>query len=144
MRKSKKKVAKMHTSNPQIHRNSSKGRNRKTSLALILGISIMICGISAWTFYLRTTMGNLDREIQLQEESLMDLEKTRKDLASKIDGIRSSETVINRARFRLGMNYPEDEQIVYIDVDEKTEENDVNQNVFLNPIISMLSFFNKS
>jgi len=144
MRKSKKKVAKKQQTSPQKYHVKSKDRNRLTSLALILSIGVLICGTFAWTFYLRTTMGKIDREIQVQEENLMDLEKTKKDLASKVDGIRSSETIINRARFRLGMNYPDDEQIVYIDVDEKTEENDVNQNVFLNPIISMLSFFNKS
>lgn len=143
MKKSKKKLAKVNFSNPQKNKKVL-NKNRFTCMALILGISMIICGTFAWTFYLRTTMSKMDREIQSQEEDLMDLEKTKKDLASKVDGIRSSESIINDARFRLGMNYPEDEQVVYIDVDEKTEENDVNQNVFLNPIISVLSFFNKS
>lgn len=116
-------------------------RRKYQTIFYSIVICILIIGLGFYIYQAQCDINSLDHAISIQEESIESLDKTYKSLASKVDTIRSSETLFNNARFKLGMVYPEDEQVVYIEVENQTEENDINQNVYLNPVISVLKFF---
>lgn len=116
----------------------------KNSSFYFYGSAIMVLLIcfGSLTIFMRSSIGNLDQQISSQEEQISELSKTKRTLAAKMDSIINSDYIVEDAKFKLGMIYPEEEQLVYIEVIDKTEENDVNQNVYLNPILSVLKFFN--
>lgn len=105
-------------------------------------IALLLIALGCATLYIRSSIGVIDREISAQEEQIEDLSKTKRSLVARMDSIVNSDTVLEDAKFKLGMVYPEEDQLVYIEVNERTEENDVNQNVYLNPVLSVLKFFN--
>ena len=45
--------------------------------------------------------------------------------------------------YKLGMVYPSEDQIVYIDSGEEEKVGDINYNVFLSPIVSVLRSFTR-
>ena len=118
-------------------------RIKKQFYFYFVSLFILIAFIGGSTMVLRSNIGNIDRKIMAQEAQIDELTKTKKTLIAKIDGIKNSDYVIEDAKFKLGMVYPEEEQLVYIEVKDRTEENDVNQNVYLSPVLSVLKFFNR-
>lgn len=118
-------------------------RIKKQFYFYFVSLFILIAFIGGSTMVLRSNIGNIDRKIMAQEAQIDELIKTKKTLIAKIDGIKNSDYVIEDAKFKLGMVYPEEEQLVYIEVKDRTEENDVNQNVYLSPVLSVLKFFNR-
>lgn len=118
-------------------------RIKKQFYFYFVSLFVLIAFIGGSTMVLRSNIGNIDRKIMAQEAQIDELIKTKKTLIAKIDGIKNSDYVIEDAKFKLGMVYPEEEQLVYIEVKDRTEENDVNQNVYLSPVLSVLKFFNR-
>lgn len=84
---------------------------------------------------------NLKNSIERQKIEISELKKTKDSISGQLAGIKSSDEVANIARYKLGMVYPDDDQVVYIQVDEKVAETDVKENVFLSPVISILKIF---
>lgn len=83
----------------------------------------------------------LKNSIERQNVEISELKKTKDSISGQLAGIKSSDEVANIARYKLGMVYPDDEQVVYIQVDKKVAETDVKENVFLSPVISILKIF---
>ena len=69
------------------------------------------------------------------------MDKTYRDMNADLDEIKNSDEIMKKAKFQLGMVYPDNDQVKYIDVKVRNEENDVNENVYLNPVISVLHIF---
>ncbi|MDO5041132.1 MAG: septum formation initiator family protein [Peptoniphilus sp.] len=99
-------------------------------MIIALGTTISLAGLS-----------NLDKQINNLDFEISELEKTKMSLMGEIQGIKSSSEIEREAMYKLGMVYPKEEQIVYIDIGDKEEEKDVNNNVFLSPIYSVLKSF---
>lgn len=109
---------------------------------LLLTISIVIIIVFSVT-YIYSQLAGMDREILAQKQKIEELEKTKMSLAGDIKGIKSSAQVQEEAMYKLGMIYPSESQIVYIDTKTQKEAKDVNDNVFLSPIVSVLRSFTK-
>ena len=84
---------------------------------------------------------NLDRKIASQEAEITELKKNKISLEGDMVNIKSSGQIEEEAMYKLGMVYPTDDQIVYIELGDKKETKDVNQNVFLSPVISVLKSY---
>ncbi|MDO5715145.1 MAG: septum formation initiator family protein [Tissierellia bacterium] len=109
---------------------------------LMLTIFIVVIIVFSVTF-IYSQLAGMDREILAQKETIEELEKTKMALAGDIKGIKSSAQIQDEAMYKLGMIYPNDSQIVYIDTNTEQTEKDVNYNVFLSPIVSVLRSFTK-
>lgn len=83
----------------------------------------------------------LKNNIERQNVEISELKKTKDSISGQLDGIKSSDEVASIARYKLGMVYPDDDQVIYIQVDKKVAETDVKENVFLSPVISILKIF---
>ena len=92
-----------------------KSIKRKINIPLVLTASIVIILIGTVSV-LRSQITKLDNEIIAQSSEIKDLEETKMSLEGELQGIVSSNNLKEVAQYRLGMVYPEDNQIVYIDV----------------------------
>ncbi|EFM25081.1 hypothetical protein HMPREF9225_1215 [Peptoniphilus duerdenii ATCC BAA-1640] len=120
-----------------------KSIKRKINIPLVLTASIVIILIGTVSV-LRSQITKLDNEIISQSSEIKDLEETKMSLEGELQGIVSSNNLKEVAQYRLGMVYPEDNQIVYIDVKDDKQKSDVKNNVFLSPIVSVLKSFTRN
>ena len=120
-----------------------KSIKRKINIPLVLTASIVIILIGTVSV-LRSQITKLDNEIIAQSSEIKDLEETKMSLEGELQGIVSSNNLKEVAQYRLGMVYPEDNQIVYIDVKDDKQKSDVKNNVFLSPIVSVLKSFTRN
>lgn len=130
----------------QDRKNCSKV-NKRTDRKILSWISVGTCFVifvllAVMTFHF-VQISNLNKEIAAQETELEELKKTKLTLSGTVDGIKSSSEIASEARYKLGMVYPQDDQIVYIDVNDEEEDTRVNDNVFLSPVISVLKLFQR-
>ncbi len=129
--------------NKRPRRRSVKGPKRKwVSRSALFGILLCMLSITA-CLQLRahTHIALLNAAIEAQNKALIDMDKTYRDMNADLDEIKNSDEIMKKAKFQLGMVYPDNDQVKYIDVKVRNEENDVNENVYLNPVISVLHIF---
>ena len=109
-------------------------------------LAVILCMLSVTAFLqlrAHTHIALLNAAIESQDRALEEMDKTYRDMNADLDEIKNSDEIMKKAKFQLGMVYPENDQVKYIDVRLRNEENDVNENVYLNPVISVLHIFNK-
>ncbi|WBW49273.1 septum formation initiator family protein [Peptoniphilus equinus] len=115
-----------------------KNRNQKKPLYLTLAIVIiMILGVAISYGQL----SGLDKELMALESEITELKKNKVTLEADIMGIKNSKDIQEAAMYKLGMVYPNENQIVYIDISEQKATEKVKYNVFLSPILSVLKSF---
>lgn len=59
------------------------------------------------------------------ENEKIELEKEREDLITELDRVKSSIKIEEDARTKLGMDYPTEDQIVYVSIDDTIADNEV-------------------
>lgn len=126
------------TGNKNIKKRSNKKQKAPLCITLVI---VIIISLSSTLLYAQ--LSNLDKQIIAQQKEMKELKKTKESLEGDIKGIRSSSEIQDEAMYKLGMVYPKEDQIVYIDVSKNELKKDVNNNVFLSPIISVLKSFTK-
>ena len=121
-------------------------RSKRTWVSRSAILSILFCmfAVTALTqLRAHTHIASLNAAIESQNEAMEDMDKTYRDMRADLDAIKNSDEMMRKAKFQLGMVYPDNDQVKYIDVRLRNEENDVNENVYLNPVISVLHIFNR-
>lgn len=126
---------------------SNKSYNRYKNQLLnnkpfIFTLAIVII-IFAAILILYSQIAGLDREILKQKAEIDELNKTKITLVGEIKAVKSSTQIAEEAMYKLGMVYPSEDQIVYIDSGEEKKLGDINYNVFLSPIVSVLRSFTR-
>lgn len=129
--------------NKRPRRRPATGLKRKwVSRSALIGIILCMLGITACLqLKAHTHIALLNAAIETQNKALVDMDKTHRDMIADLDEIKNSDEMMKKAKFQLGMVYPDNDQVKYIDVKVRNEENDVNENVYLNPMISVLHIF---
>ena len=129
--------------NKRPRRRPAKGQKRKwVSRSALIGMILCMLGITACLqLKAHTHIALLNAAIETQNKALVDMDKTHRDMIADLDEIKNSDEMMKKAKFQLGMVYPDNDQVKYIDVKVRNEENDVNENVYLNPVISVLHIF---
>ena len=133
----KRLTKKKSVKNKRIHIRKNKKKPLFITLVIVMiisiGVTISLAGLSG-----------LDKDINNLDGQIAELEKTKEALIGEVSEIKSSSDIEKEAIYKLGMVYPKEEQIVYIDLSKNKEEKDVNNNVFLSPIYSVLKSFTKN
>lgn len=99
-------------------------KKEKASLAL-LRLLIFTCLIIAsitGLFIVRglANINKVQHDIIVLENKKKELLKEKSELYTEIEAIKASSQIQDEARFKLGMIYPEENQIVYISVGDST------------------------
>ena len=125
-------------------RRSARRRRKWVSRSGLLAVILCMLSVAAFLqLRAHTHIALLNAAIESQDRALEEMDKTYRDMNADLDEIKNSDEIMKKAKFQLGMVYPENDQVKYIDVRLRNEENDVNENVYLNPVISVLHIFNK-
>lgn len=123
--------------NNQKHRRSRRSLGQKLTLFVWALSAFMLLALVVNYLQLEKLKNQLER----QNIKISELKKTRDSMSGKLDGIKNSDEIASLARYKLGMVYPEDKQVVFINVEPQEAETDVKDNVFLSPVISILKIF---
>lgn len=137
-------MAKNYNKNSKINSTSIEKKKMKKKFAkkkslYITLVVVGVCAIVSTVCYAQ--LSNVDKQLIAQENEIKELKKTKASLEGEIKGIKSSSEIQDEAMYKLGMVYPQDDQIVYVDGSKNELKKDVNNNVFLSPIISVLKSF---
>ncbi|MBM7550598.1 FtsB family cell division protein [Peptoniphilus gorbachii] len=132
-----KKLTKISNKSYNIYKNQI--LNNKPFIFTVAIVTIVFVAI----LILYSQIAGLDREILKQKAEIDELNKTKITLVGEIKAIKSSEQIAEEAMYKLGMVYPSEDQIVYIDSGEEKNLADINYNVFLSPIVSVLRSFTR-
>ena len=132
-----KKLTKISNKSYNIYKNQI--LNNKPFIFTVVIVTIVFVAI----LILYSQIAGLDREILKQKAEIDELNKTKITLVGEIKAVKSSEQIAEEAMYKLGMVYPSEDQIVYIDSGEEKNLADINYNVFLSPIVSVLRSFTR-
>ena len=108
----------LETKENKIKKSKTKKKSSNSTTKLFfIGISIMFLSVSLFILFRYAKITAIRTEITQLERQQVELEKTKQDLIAELEGIKSSSKIEEDALYKLGMNYPSGEQIVYLNVD---------------------------
>lgn len=103
-------------------RNKTVIKRKKKTRALyrlaLMGFAMIGLILSLFILYRYTNITKLRLEITELEKQKVELEKEKENLVAELEAIKSSSKIEEDAMVKLGMDYPKEEQIVYLEVDE--------------------------
>lgn len=88
---------------------------------MFLFSGLIIMGISLFILFRYANITKMRMELTQLETQKVELEKNRLELNAKLDGIKSSSNIMEDAKNKLGMSFPEEGQIAYISVGENID-----------------------
>ncbi|SHH12492.1 septum formation initiator family protein [Tepidibacter thalassicus] len=101
--------------------NSSKNNYRKKKKSkkvnMLSIFTLFILGIIIIFMYRYSVVSSLKYEVQSLNKELENKKNKKKQLYLELDNLSKSGFIEKEARERLNMNYPTDDQIIYIKVD---------------------------
>ena len=100
----------------QKKKNMKKNMKNKLNLVVSAFIILVVC-LSVLVGYAHITEMRL--EITKLDNQKVELEKEKQELLAKLDSLKNSDKIEEDARLKLGMVYPTEDQIVYVDVNEE-------------------------
>lgn len=95
-----------------------KKRNNSGVKIIFLFLPLMICAICLLILFRYVDITSVRQDLTNLQNEKVELEKTKINLIGDLEGIKSSKKIAEDAIMKLGMNYPNPDQIVYISVNE--------------------------
>ncbi|MBU5438181.1 cell division protein FtsL [Tissierella sp. MSJ-40] len=121
---------------------AKKKKNNSNIKLSFIGIATMFLILSLSILFRYANITKVRSEITQLEREKIELEKTKQDLIAELEGIKSSSRIEEDAIYKLGMDYPSEEQIVYLTINEVSTDIDGDKVTIvkqLKNIISMVS-----
>jgi len=108
----------------------AKKRKKAKSSSKILAIIFAIIGLILCIYILNgyTNITKMKLEIMELENQRYELERDREDLIAKLEYIKNSAKIEENAKIKLGMDYPNEEQLVYLSIEELDNGLDIESN----------------
>ena len=103
-----------------------KKKSNASSKLLIIGFAIIGLILSLFILYGYANITKTRLEVTGLEKQKIELEREKEDLIAELEGIKSSSKIEEGAIVKLGMDYPTEDQIVYMDVNDLALEEKVN------------------
>ena len=104
-----------------------KKKSKASSKLIIIGIAIIGLILSLYILYGYANLTKTRLEITELEKQKYELEREKEDLIAELEGIKSSSKIEEDAIVKLGMDYPREEQIVYMEVNEDIFHNELDK-----------------
>ena len=106
----------------KTRKNKKKSKSNVAIKTLFLFSGLIIMGISLFILFRYANITRTRMELDKLEKQMIKLEKTKLDLVAELEGIKSSQYIVDEATNKLGMSYPKEGQIVYVSVNN-TDDN---------------------
>lgn len=108
-------------------RKKKKSKSKVVYKLLVMGFAIIGLVLSLFILYRYANITKVRLEITELEKQKIELEREKEDLIAQLEGIKSSSKIEEDAIVRLGMDYPTEGQIVYMEVNDLALEGDLNK-----------------
>ncbi len=117
-------------------------KNNSLVKIFYLCVPIMICGICLFILFGYVNITQVRQEITKLEYEKSELEKNKINLIGDLESLKSSPNIAEQAKYKLGMDYPTKDQVVYVTVDyASSNAKDEKTSNSLNLIISKIGNF---
>lgn len=104
-----------------------KKENIKVSYKLsAIGLAMIGLILSLFILYRYANITKVRLEITELEKQKVELEKEKEHLTTELESIKSSSKIEEDAMIKLGMDYPTEDQIVYINVKDMDMDEEIN------------------
>lgn len=104
-----------------------KKKNIKVSYKLsAIGLAMIGLILSLFILYRYANITKVRLEITELEKQKVELEKEKEHLTTELESIKSSSKIEEDAMIKLGMDYPTEDQIVYINVKDMDMDEEIN------------------
>ncbi len=98
---------------------TQKNKNYKVLYKLFfLGVSLIGLALSLFILYRYANITKMKLEITEMQQQKIQLQKEKEDLMAELEAIKSLTRIEEEALVKLGMDYPTEDQVVYISVDD--------------------------
>jgi len=119
-------LEKQYINNPKSKKEKRAVKN-KTKLNTLVKLACLSCAIiimitSLFILLRYAKITKIRMDVTELEKQKIELEKTKLDLVADLEGIKSSLKISEDAVYKLGMSYPQEGQIVYVSVDDVSNE----------------------
>lgn len=111
-----------NSKNRKTRKNKKKSKSNALVKTLFLFSGLIIMGISLFILFRYANITRMRMELDQLERQIVELEKTKLDLVAELEGIKSSQYIVDEATNKLGMSYPKEGQIAYVSVNN-TDDN---------------------
>lgn len=113
----------------KVNKKHNKNKNYIAAYRLmLLGAAIIGLLLSLFILFRYADITKIRLEITELENQKIQLQKEKDNLIAELEAIKSSKKIEEDAMSKLGMSYPTEEQIVYVDVDELSIKDEIEQN----------------
>ena len=106
-------------------RNRKKKKAKATFKLIAITMAVITLALCLYVLYGYANITKLKSEIAVLEGKKLELEKDKEDLIVQLETIKSVDKIEENAIFKLGMDYPEEGQIVYLSIDEIEENSEI-------------------
>lgn len=93
--------------------------NKETKIIASIALTFML---AVTVLYSHTSVAALKMDISKLEGEKIELENQKEYLLANLEEIKSTSDIEEKAMVSLGMDYPKEGQVVYIDLEDKTSE----------------------
>lgn len=102
----------------KIRENQKRENRRAQSIQKLFFIGFAIIGLALSLYILQgyASITKVSQEITELENQKLELKREKEDLIGELEAIKSPIKIEEDALIKLGMDYPKEEQIVYMDV----------------------------
>lgn len=110
---------------PKKQMNKASKRNKKNNSIvklIIICVPLIILGISLSILFRYANLTSIRRDITKLELEKRELEKTKMNLIGDLESLKSSVRIAEEATTKLGMDYPVEGQIVYVSINENSNQ----------------------
>ena len=104
-------------------KSKKKRKSKVVTKASVISIAIIGLILCLYILYGYTRITSMRLGITELEKKRIGLEREREDLIAELEGIKSSSKIEEEAVTKLGMDYPVEDQVVYLDVKDLDAEN---------------------
>ena len=112
---------------PKRSKRTHKKKKSKVSYKLFaIGLAMIGLILSLFILYRYANITKVRQEITELERQKFELEREKEDLITELESIKSSSKIEEEAMIKLGMSYPTEDQIVYINVGDMVMEEEIN------------------
>lgn len=103
---------------------AKKAQKKNNSLIkmFFLTIPVLITGVCIFILFRYVNITQVRQEITSLEIEKVELEKTKINLIGDLESMKSSPMIAEQAKYKLGMDYPTKDQIVYIGIGDSQGE----------------------
>ncbi len=119
--------------------NTIKKKNNSGIKIMFLFLPVMICTICLLILFRYVNITSVRQDLTKLQSQKTELEKTKINLIGDLEGIKSSKKIAEDAVLKLGMDYPTQDQIVYVSVNDNVPNKEArNSNNRLKRMLSMV------